>query len=372
MVIEKRLEAYLEGASNVVKFCGIEKGNQVLIVCTPKTDRCEVDAVAYAARLVGARVSILEVEEKAPSQPYSPVMMAAVRAADFRIDMGAGPASVEKDGFIITYDYGVSNCAIRQGFLNHDAARYPVDLWYEINNRLKRRIGHTAPDARHIVNFRVIDANGSDFHIKIRYPEDIIAYVGPEPLLSGRGPRPRVCYRGGFPVGGCPAGDLLDSGKGVLVPEYFGEAGGSFGRLKSLLKLTFENGLAIDAQGGPEAERFREMLKAYPNANHLREFGIGSNPHLPLPPDLPAGIPFWASTRRAGVLYLGWGGDTGVGGTRVGIELFSYPMAINTTATIYADDEIIVDNGRLTVLKEPELWEIAKKYGDPAKLLTTV
>jgi hypothetical protein len=114
------------------------------------------------------------------------------------------------------------------------------------------------------------------------------------------------------------------------------------------------------------------QLEAHPNANHLREFGIGTNPHIPLPKDCPAGASAPGAVWRAGNLSWGLGGDSGVSGRRVPSPNFSMPMSFTGIPTIYADGEMIVNKGKLSVLEDPELWESAKKYGDPKKLLTNI
>lgn len=372
MAVKKSLEKYIKGAQNLVKLIGIGKGNEVVIVCTRQFNRREIDAVAHAVRSVGAHIYILEVEEKAPNQPYPPIIRAIGRGINFRILMGSGPSSLEKDGMVMASDYGISEVTVSPGFLEHEAGRYPVELWYEINNLLKRRIGHTAPDKRHVVKFRVTDANGSDFQLQARYPEDIGAYIGTEPLVCGGGPYPKHIFRGGFPMGLMPCGDLLDSGNGALAAEYRGRFMNTMMPLRPPLRLIFKDGLVTDIQGGPQAEILKEQLAAFPNANHLREFAIGTNPHIPLPALLPKRASAPGALWRAGNLSIGLGGDSGVSGRRVGSELFSMPMLCMTGCTIYADDEIIVDKGRLPVLEEPALRESAWKYGDPEKLLTPV
>jgi len=366
MVIKYRLQPYLEGANNAVKFLGISKGNEVLLVTTAKIDRDAIEAVAYAVRGVGAHVSILEVEEPPPNQPFPRVCLEAARGVDYYISMGGRITHHHFDGFILTYDYGVSNVTIVGEHLGTDASRYPLEVWYELTRRVKWRIGHADPEGRHLVHFRIVDGRGSDLHMQVMYPEDIGAYIGPEPLVCGPATEPpRVCSRGGFPPGSCPWGDLGHSATGDLVTD----AVLPFGWLKHPLKFTFRNGFVSDVKGAPEAEKLKDLWKPYPNANRLREIGLGTNPHTPLDFTKPFGS--W-TTRRAGTLFFGTGGDTSVGGTDYSSEYLSTTFALVLEPTVYADDEIIIDNGKLTVLDDPELWELAKKYGDPAKLLTTI
>lgn len=368
MTIEQRLEAYMEGANNAAKFLGITKECEVLLVTTARTERNAIDAVVYAAREIGAHVSILEVEEALPNLPFPRVCSEAARGADIYLEMGGGGTSHHLDGFKITYDIGASNVSVAADLLSHAAARYPLELWYELTRRVKRRIGHADPEGRHLVSFKVLDDRGSDLSVQAMYPEDIGAYIGVEPLVTGPAvdtPKYRYRGRGAFPPGSCVWGDLRHSATGVLVTD----AAVPFGWLRPPLKLYFKEGFVQEVEGGPEAGRLKGLWKPYRNANRLREIGLGTNPHTPLDPTRPFGL---STTRRAGTLFFGLGGDTGVGGTDPSYESLRTTFSLVLTPTVFADGELIVDKGRLTVLDDPELRELAKKYGDPAKLLNTI
>ena len=41
-------------------------------------------------------------------------------------------------------------------------------------------------------------------------------------------------------------------------------------------------------------------------------------------------------------------------------------------SSVYIDDQLMVDRGRLTLCDDPEIREIASKYGDPGDLLEHV
>ncbi len=369
MAVEKRLEPYMKGAEMAVECLGIDKGREVLFVITAKTDRNAVDAVVRASRAVGARVSILEVEETPPNQPYPRVCVEAARGVDIWCSMGGGPSSHHKDGFEITYDIGAQNVGIETRLLTSPAALYPLELWYELTRRVKRQIGHKDIKGRHIIEMKAVDDRGTDLHWRVRYPEDIAAYIGAEPLEAGPPvAEPKYRYRGraGFPRGSCVMGDLMHSATGVL----FADAAVPFaGWIKPPLKFTLKDGYVTEVEGGPEAKKLKDLWKPYPNANRLREIGFGTNPHTPLDFDGP--FSSWI-TRRAGTLFFGFGGDTGVGGTDPSSEDLQTTFCLNLRPTVYADDKAITDNGRLTILDDPELREFAKKFGDPAKLLNTI
>jgi leucyl aminopeptidase (aminopeptidase T) len=128
------------------------------------------------------------------------------------------------------------------------------------------------------------------------------------------------------------------------------------------LKVTFQDGWAVKIEGGEKAERLKELLAPFKNSKHLAEIMFGTNPKSrinlkqePLPLE---------AERHAGNTHIAMGRALGA----------KYPAKTHFDGfvlkpTIYLDDKIFVDKGRLTVLDYPEIREIAKKYGDPDEVL---
>jgi hypothetical protein len=141
--------------------------------------------------------------------------------------------------------------------------------------------------------------------------------------------------------------------------------------------------------GGPYGEKWGELLDEsrhtqYPMAPRpglfwLWEVAIGTNPKI----TRPAGIELLSSggfeweRRRSGVIHLGfgtrwrgpeevWAGERGLLYGHLHIHLL-FP-----TFTVFSregEPRDIIRNGRLTALDDPEVRDLASRYGDPDQLL---
>ncbi len=370
----EELEPLMEGVQNVVKFLGIRPEYEVLIGYTYQTDRALVEAVATCIRRLGAKPSLLVIEPPGANRPTPRVVIEAAKGVDYFVTIGAGPGPHTKDHYTLLFDHGVSVGLVSPDphFYTTDEAKYPLELWFEIHNRLKWKICKNEVDPGPNVTFRVTDERGSDLSWKIKCPDNIGAFVGAEPLDAGwwgAAPRPRILARAGFyPL--LTMGDLQYSGNGVLYVDstnYFGET-------PEPLKLTFEGGYCTGIEGGDEGKKAWETVSKYPNGNRLREQAVGICPksagRMPkFDPDAPiprVPIPQWS----LGDFLVALGGDTGVGGVDPGYEHATNLFTSSRRATITVDGETILDRGRLLILDDPELRELAARYGDPDYLLS--
>jgi 2,5-dihydroxypyridine 5,6-dioxygenase len=373
------LEPLMEGARNAVAFMGIRPEYEVLIGYSRASDRRSVQAIATVIRDLGARLSLLEVEEPRLNAPTPGALTHALRGIDYYLDMGAGPGPHTLATYVPMFDYGVSMGGISAapGFLESEAARWPARIWIEIHNLLKRSLSGAEPVN---VTFHVTDERGTDLSYVVNCPEDFGSTVGTEPLEAGYwgdGVRPRVLVRAGFPPTHIPAGDLQYSGEGVLVVD----TSNYFGRTPQPLRLYFDGGYCTRIDGGEPAEiAWSATLGRYRNANRLREMAITLHPKLVSRAPLwqpgnpvPLGMFPWAGT---GDFIIALGGDTGVGGVDPGYEHSTTFFATTEGATITADgsavrpgNRVIVDRGRLLILDDPGLREYARSFGDPDDLL---
>lgn len=368
----------MEGAQNAVRSFGIRKENEVLIGCTLKSDQRAVEAIAYCVRQIGARVSILMIEEPIVNQPPPRALIQAMRSVDYYLDMGAGPPVHGLDRYISMFDYGVSSIeglATRPDFLASEVARYPVEILFEIQNRLKWKICRNQVDPSVNVTFRVTDDRGTDLTYRVMVPEDMGSHVGADPLSAGSwadAPRPRVLTRGPFPTTTLVMGDLQYSAEGVLYVD----ATNYFGECEKPWKFTFHKGYCTQVDGPKEAKMLWDMtLGKYKNANRLREIGIVTHPKIVtnFPKMTPgAKIPLTPIFAGGGLgsFVIALGGNTGVGGVDTAYEHLVSLFASTLSPTLTADGEVIVDRGKLRILEDSSLREFAKKYGDPDYLLS--
>jgi hypothetical protein len=313
-------------------------------------------------------------EPPAHGQPTPSVVLEAAKASDYFIQAGVGPGPHSRDFYVLLFDHGVSAgfLAMSEDELLGDIGRYPFEVWGEIHNRLKWHICDNQIETRDI-DFRLTDDRGSDLRWTVRFPLDIGAWIGPEPLSAGswNGSRPRVMHRAGFLAFLLTMGDLQYTASGTLYVD----STNYLGRTTEPLKLTFDHGRCTAIEGSDLAEQIWDMaIRHNRNGDRVRELAIAIHPKsngvMPAyDPDLPvpvAPVPHFAH----GDFTVALGGDTGVGGVDPGSEdaVALFAQAKNTTIT--ADGKTILEAGRLLILEDPELREFAAQFGDPDELLS--
>lgn len=368
------VKALMPGVETAVRFLGILPEYNVLLGCNWNTNPALIQAASSCIRRIGAHLTVLVTEPPAPNQPTSPVVFEAAKAADYFIQAGVGPGPHSRDFYVLLFDHGVS-----AGFLTLDQAdllseigTYPFEVWAEIANRLKWQICQDEVDPGHTAEFHLTDDAGSDLTWSVKCPIDIGAWIGPDPLSSGSwaGARPRVMHRAGFVAFILTMGDLQCTTTGTLNVD----ANNYLGETPEPLKLTFERGRCTGIDGGELGERTWQVVNGNRNGDRVRELAIAihpkSNRSMPkYDPDLPvpvAPLPLFSH----GDFTLALGGDTGVGGVDPGSENAISLFTVTKNATITVDGEVILDRGKLLILDDPKLREVAAQYGDPDYLLS--
>lgn len=160
------------------------------------------------------------------------------------------------------------------------------------------------------------------------------------------------------------------------------------------IKLTIENSQITKIEGGG---RFAEVLKAAnekhkdiqypgypgPGINWLEEISLGTQPRAIRASNWQElrGMARWAAyaqaRSRSGVLHIAFG-TAGVSGTEGTLANFLKERGLILNhrdtelyhATYVADGRVIVKDGHLMALDDPEIRKIAAKYGDPDQLLS--
>jgi 2,5-dihydroxypyridine 5,6-dioxygenase len=133
------------------------------------------------------------------------------------------------------------------------------------------------------------------------------------------------------------------------------------------LIATYKDGWLTDLEGGIEAKRVEALLEGVENARYCTKLMIGINPKArialhqePFPSE---------AERHAGYVHIGVGNSRLSGG-----DIYSrlHTSGEIPRPTVYMDDDVFIDNGHLTTLDDPEVREVASRFGDPDELLREV
>jgi leucyl aminopeptidase (aminopeptidase T) len=354
----------LEGARNLVKGCGISKGEEVLItVDRAQYDPLWVQAMEMAIEEVGAHSVILRAkgwnrEGRSDSKQEIPRI---VEMALLGSDVFFSPHSDARINFRRPLarkamgEYGVTMAAINANtseVLSSEYARFPVELVTAITGRVYDKVIHGK-------QIRVTTPEGTDISMGITQSyQEIVGGKG----RPGRRPGDRTTFpRGmvgihpGHPANGVIAAQAINPP--LNPPEVF---------LPAPLYITIKDHWCTEVEG-PHAEWVKELLKVDENARWFAECMWGNHPKA-WPIGYQTGDPkVWFSLMhlRPDLLHFALGCHVQGG------KPFSLLHAdfYTTNPTVYLDGEILIEKGHLTVLDDPEVREIASKYGDPNKIL---
>ncbi|MFE2179249.1 hypothetical protein [Streptomyces sp. NPDC059455] len=342
------------GAANCVRFGNVQAGESVLFLTEPGLDEQVVEAISFAAKSVGAQVSVLVKEPWKSGEPLDPVVAAALKAADMVFDFG-GPTSHSEAGFLASFDYGTRYLLVRPEpeALLAESALVPNELIYLLGSRAQKIV-------RENPALHVTDDKGSDFRIET-IPGTIGAYIGSRPYESGLAV---PGYIGTFPGATTVFGDLNYTGNGRLVLD----AALTFDEPSEPIALTIEDGWVTGISGGPEADFMWETAQAHRNATRLAECGFGVNPKVSLLPGqsrsaTARAVNIMSWSRRAGTFFMAMGGNQLLGGTDPSSATPQFGVVKRPTIT--AGDVTLVQDGRLVMADDPdtEIISLCEKFG---------
>jgi len=142
---------------------------------------------------------------------------------------------------------------------------------------------------------------------------------------------------------------------------------GFAGLLKEPVVLTVEDQRVTRVEGGEEARWLERMIRRYPNGDFVCELTWGISPKASLRLGLQQRAPDTVLYRRAGVYHVGvgmWPCE--------GIWSDFHWDGGGLKPTLVHGGKTLIDAGRLLLLDDPEIREVAAKHGDPDKLLAEV
>jgi leucyl aminopeptidase (aminopeptidase T) len=123
--------------------------------------------------------------------------------------------------------------------------------------------------------------------------------------------------------------------RGVIVIERVMT---DIGAVSDPITITVRDGLAVNIEGGEEAERLRKLIDGVPGATNIGELGIGLNPMARVSDDITE------SKKAAGTVHFALGDSAGgYGGT---VECSLHLDGLVFAPTVDIDGEVVISDGQ--------------------------
>src|SRR4051794_37462250 len=335
----------MPGARNLMEYAGVQAGERVLVLTEHTVDPVVLQAIAAAASYRGAEVNVLSVEPFSPGgwDRDNPGPTSIPEAAHGRADVVITctwwaevhclplffSAVAQKDARFVSLHMAATAACLGTG------ARTPPDVYYAIMKRAAQIMGSGAP-------LHLTTAHGTDltFDRITLTPDD-------GPLVPG-GWRP-------FPYGGvnfypetCDGVFVVEESTATGVPE-------------EKLAVTMKDNIVVGIEGGRAAEQLRRFG---PNGYYMRHALLGVNPKVRI-----AGGSQFEREKHAGSFYLGIDGLTEDGVADPSQPGYAHCDCQFDQPTVTVGDTVLSRDGRLLILDEPEIREVAARFGPPEVVL---
>ncbi|MBI4483898.1 MAG: hypothetical protein HY652_13560 [Acidobacteria bacterium] len=381
----------------------IKGGEKVLFVVPSHVDPLVVDAFVQAMRRMNCRVDTLITDSpiKKIFDAADIMEMGLKGGAWFASDSG-GLGSAEwlqtaapERGYdkLIGVNYLQSNELLKgygldwttREMLADESVPYPMDLVQALDYKGWEKL-------RQAQKVHLTDPEGTDYSftwfpeywevIEGKHPKIQVAGWGSHIYGPGRSEIPLISSH----LMGYPLGIILDRTDGQGVIAGTSDHIGPYPHLKITLR---KNQMEKIEGGGRFGDLWREFLRVTkdvhyphypaPGSKYLIEAAIGTHPKVARPHNVMetiAGRVSWAYERnRSGIIHMGlgqllstaWAIRRGVQASHWHVHLY-FP----TYAVTMADgkEAKVIDKGHLTALDDPEIRQLASKYGNPDDLLT--
>lgn len=335
----------MPGARNLMEYAGVTAGEKVLILTEHTVDPVVIQALAAAAGYRGANVHILSVEPFSPGgwDRENPGPASIAEAAHGRADVVISctwwaevhcqplffSQVAQKSARFVSLHMAATAACLNTG------ARLPPEVYYAILRRAHEIMGSGE-------DIRLTTPQGTDLTFSgiTLTPDD-------GPLTPG-GWRP-------FPYGG--ANFYPSNSEGVFVVEDSTVTGVP----EEPVVITMENNHVAKIEGGRGAEQIRRYG---PNGYYMRHALLGLNPKVRL-----AGGSVFEREKHAGAFYLGIDGLTEEGVADPSQPGYAHCDCQFDCPTLTVGDTVLVKDGRLLILDEPEIREVAARFGPPEVIL---
>jgi leucyl aminopeptidase (aminopeptidase T) len=335
----------MPGARNLMEYAGVQAGERVLVLTEHTVDLVVLQALVAAAAYRNADVQVLSVEPFSPGgvDRENPGPESIAEAAHGRADVVIActwwaevhcqplffSQVAQKGKRFVSLHMAATAAALNTG------ARLPPDVYYAIMRRVAQIMGSGD-------DIRLTTPAGTDLTFK-----NVTLTPDDGPLVAG-GWRP-------FPYGG--VNFYPESCDGVFVVEDSTVTGVPEERLA----VTMRDNIVAEIEGGIAAEQLRRFG---PQGYYMRHALIGVNPKVRI-----AGGSQFEREKHAGAFYLGIDGLTEDGRADPSQPGYAHCDCQFDRPTVTVGDTVLSHEGRLRVLEEPDIREVAARFGPPEIVL---
>jgi len=353
----------LTGARNCIQgYCAIQPHERVLLWLdqSGKVEsevvaalRAAIEEAGAPLRVLESRAPIFRLGERLSAAEEEAITSCNVLLHVFDLENAASVDNADIYRCMWEHDVRVTSViATTAEIMCSDWARYPPELhymmWIKSARLLTHMEGHLTDDLGTDLRFRCFPwPAGNPFSSSWASVEGDKVH------------RPHGTWEF-FPGGTiaiCP-----ETAEGTLVFEFLE---GFAGYLSEPIRLTIQGHRVTAVDGGAEAQWLRELMAGYDNSTYFCEFAWGINPRSPLATGLKTKAPDTLLFRRAGTYHAAVGLWPGMG----------QPCGLHWDGgglkpTLRLGSKTVIDKGYLTLLDEPDVREVASKYGKPEDFLS--
>lgn len=315
----------------------IKAGEEVVVLTDPMVPKEIPTALSAAAASVGATVITAYFRAlSAPGEEPPKAVVGLMKSADVVVSAASHSMSFTR-ARLESSRTGTKHLSAPGGDLN-TYIRGSVEVYFDENEyqKMHQRGVWLADRLMKADEVRITSENGTDIKGSIR---------GRAPTPStGIMCEPYTILAASFPSGEVMLPPVEGTSEGVVVLDT---SMGGIGKITMPIKLSFQRGQLREITGETEATILRRLVEsAGEGGDNLAEFGIGINHKAKI-----CGKPN-EDKRVAGSAHIALGSNDCFGGCAVegmcGKVHAKYHLdGTVSVATVYVDDERIVDNGKL-------------------------
>jgi len=177
-----------------------------------------------------------------------------------------------------------------------------------------------------------------EIRVTTKLGTDVTMPVKDRKIIASTGVLKKIGESGNLPSGEVFLAPIEGETNGTVI---FDGSFAGIGLLEEPITIKIEKGYAVSIEGGEQAKQLEEMMKKVGlDAFAVGEFGIGTNYKAKLTGTI------LEDEKVFGTIHIAFGNNVTMGGT---IKIHSHLDGLVKKPTVYFDDEMIMDKGKLVI-----------------------